>query len=239
LIFNLYHTILPIVKVKYQEIDGGIMMNVTQALNARRSIRAFLPDQVEKEKLTAVLEAAVHTPSWGNSQPWEVFIAAGDTLDRIKNEYKKKYADKAPAVQEIPHPLEWPEAVKKRQKRLRPDMVRDCGDAAEQFGLLNQTLFNAPTVIYICMDRILSPWSLYDIGAYSQSLMLAAIEQGLSTIPAIMLVHYSDVLRRELKISDNLKIVMGIAIGYADKENKINNFVSGRSPLSETVHFLD
>jgi nitroreductase len=69
--------------------------------------------------------------------------------------------------------------------------------------------------------------------------MLAAIEQGLSTIPAITLVLYPDVLRRELKIPDNLKITIGIAIGYADPANQINNFVSGRSPLSETVRFFD
>lgn len=215
------------------------MMNVTQALNARHSIRAFLPDPVEQEKLTAVLEAAAQAPSWANSQPWEAFVATGDTLARIKEKYQKKYAEKAPAAQEIPHPAEWPESARKRQKQLGPDMVRDCGDAAEQFGLLNRALFNAPAVVYLCMDKILSPWSLFDMGAYSQSLMLAAIEQGLSTMPAIMLVYYPDVVRSELNIPDNLKIVIGIAIGYADKDNRINDFVSSRSPLSETVHFLD
>ena len=79
-------------------------------------------------------------------------------------------------------------------------MLRDCGSAVDQFGILNQTMFNAPAVIYICMDKILSEWSLYDIGAFSQSIMLAAVEQGLSTIPAITLMLYPDVLRRELKI---------------------------------------
>lgn len=214
-------------------------MNVIQAINERHSTRAFLPAPVEKEKLIAVLEAAICTPSWGNSQPWEVFIATGDTLDRIKNGYQEKYADKTAAELETPRPVEWPESARKRQQQLRPGMVRDCGDAAEQFGMLNRTMFNAPAVIYICMDKVLSQWSLYDIGAYSQSLMLAAVEEGLFTIPAATLVHYPDVLRRELKIPDNLKIVIGIAIGYADKENKINNFVSGRSPLDEAVHFLD
>ncbi len=100
-------------------------------------------------------------------------------------------------------------------------------------------MFNAPAVIYICMDKVLSEWSLYDIGAYSQSVMLAAVELGLATIPAITLMHYPDVLRRELKIPDNLKLTIGIAIGYADSDNKINNFISGRSPLIETVRYLD
>lgn len=214
-------------------------MNVTEALNARHSTRAFLPKPVEKDKLNAVLDAAVRTPSWANSQPWKVFVATGDTLDRIKKSYKQKHADKATAAPETPRPAEWSQAAKKRQQQLRPDMARDCGDAVEQFGALNQSMFNAPAVIYLCMDKVLSEWSLYDIGAYSQSVMLASLEQDLATIPAITLMLYPDVLRRELKIPDNLKLTIGIAIGYADKDNQINHFVSGRSPISETVHFCD
>jgi nitroreductase len=57
-------------------------------LNARRSTRAFLSVPVEKDKLTAVLEVAVRTPSWSISQPWEVFVATGDTLDRIRKGYQ-------------------------------------------------------------------------------------------------------------------------------------------------------
>jgi nitroreductase len=214
-------------------------MNVIEAINTRHSTRAFLSKSVEKEKLNAVLEVAARTPSWANSQPWEVFVATGDTLDRIKNGYKQKYADKALVAPETPRPSAWSQAAKKRQQQLHPDMVRDCGKAVEQFGTLNQSMFNAPAVIYVYMDKVLSEWSLYDIGAYSQSIMLAAIEHGLTTIPAITLVHYPDVLRCELKIPDNLKLTIGIAIGYVDKDNKINNFVSSRSPLSETVHFQE
>jgi nitroreductase len=118
-------------------------------------------------------------------------------------------------------------------------MERMCGTSAEQFAALNQAMFNAPAVVYVCMDRALSQWSLYDIGAYSQTFMLAALEQGLSTIPAITLTLYPDVVRRELKIPDSLKITIGIAVGYADRENKINNFVSERAPLGETVRFFE
>jgi nitroreductase len=69
--------------------------------------------------------------------------------------------------------------------------------------------------------------------------MLAAVEQGLSTIPAITLMLYPDVLRRELRIPDSLKLTIGIAIGYADNANRINNFTSARDPIGETVRFLD
>ena len=214
-------------------------MNVTEAIIARRSIRAFLSKPVKKEKLEAILKMAARAPSWANSQPWDVFVATGDTLDRIKKAYLEKYAAGVSAAPEVPRPTEWPESAKKRQKQLRPDMVRDCGEGADQFGLVNQTMFNAPAVIYVCMDKILTEWSLYDIGAYSQTLMLAAAEQGLGTIPAITLMLYPDVLRRELKIPDNLKLTIGIAVGYTDTNHKINNFVSARDPIAETVRFLD
>ena len=214
-------------------------MNVMEAITSRHSTRAFLPKQVEKEKLDAVLTAAARTPSWANTQPWEVFAVTGETLERIRKGYQQKYAEKAPAMPETPRPTEWSPAAQKRIEQLRPAMAKDCGDAVEQFALLNQTMFNAPLVVYICLDRVLSEWSLYDVGAYSQSFMLAALEQGLSTIPAITLTLFPDILRRELQIPDNLRITIGIAVGYADREHKINNFVSSRSPLSETFRFFE
>jgi nitroreductase len=214
-------------------------MNVIEAINERRSIRAFLTKPVERDKLNVILAASARSPSWANTQPWEIFIAAGATLERIKAGYRQKYADKAPAVPETPRPVEWSEKAKERIQQLRPDMARACGAAVEQFAELNQTMFGAPVVVYICMDKILSEWSLYDIGAYSQSFMLVALEQGLSTIPAITLTLYPDILRRELKIPDNLKITIGIAVGYADKENGINKFVSSRGSLDEAVHFSE
>jgi len=80
---------------------------------------------------------------------------------------------------------------------------------------------------------------MFDTGMYAQSIMLAAEEQGLSTIPAITLALFPDVIRRELDISDDLKIVIGIAIGYADKDNRINDFKSARKTVNETVRYFE
>ena len=214
-------------------------MKVTEALAKRRSIRAFLPTPVEKEKLLAVCEAAKHTPSWANSQPWEVFIAAGDTLARIKKGYGDSYASHAEQTPDTPRPTAWSEAAIQRREQLHPDMQRDCGEAVKQFGKLNQTMFGAPAVIYLCMDNVLSEWSLYDIGAYAQSFMLAATEMGLGTIPAMTLTLFPEILHRELNIPGNLKITIGIAIGYEDTENAINRFASARVPVAENVRLLD
>ena len=212
-------------------------MTVTEAMAARSSIRAYKPDTIDKAVIMEILEKAARTPSWANTQPWDVFVAAGETLARIRNAYVENYKNAEKTATDIPRPTEWPQAAKNRTLGLHPDMLRDCGDAAAQFGELNQKMFNAPAVIFLCLDKTYSPWSLYDLGAYAQSVVLLAQERGLSTIPAITSVLYPDVLRREMNIPDNLNVAIGIPIGYKDEDNKINNFHSARSPLDETVFY--
>ena len=214
-------------------------MTVTEAMAARRSIRAYKPDAVDKALIMEILEKAVKTPSWANSQPWDVFVATGEVLERIRSAYVENHKNSAKSTTDIARPTQWPEAAKERTKQLRPDMVRDCGDAADQFGEMNQRMFNAPTVIFLCLDKDYSHWGLYDLGAYAQSIMLLAEESGLSTIAAVTSVLFPEVIRSELGVPDNLNIAVGIPIGYADYANKLNNFHSSRSPLSETVRYCE
>lgn len=214
-------------------------MEVTQSLFNRRSIREFDSKPVSRQELEKLFEAVARTPSWANSQPWEVFVAQGETLERIRRSFQLKHADNASLSPEIPLPKKWTDEAKQRQRHLQPDMVRDCGDVTDRFKILNRSLFNAPVVVYICLDRILSEWSLFDIGAYSQSLMLTATQLGLASIPAMMLTVFPEVIRQELHIPDNLKIAIGIAIGYADESSAINRFVSSRRTVDETVRFFD
>jgi nitroreductase len=214
-------------------------MTVREALFARHSFRAFLPAPVEKEKLRAILEAAQRSPSWANSQPWEIFVVSGVALGKIQEGFAKKREEKAPPAPETEFPGEWTEAVKRRQRQLGPDMERDCGEAARDFGRQNQNFFNAPAIIYVCIDKTLSHWSLYDAGAWSESFLLAAIEEGIGGIQAAQTVLYPDVIRSAAQIPDNLKIVIGIPIGYVDRDNRINNFTSSRDPLETVVRWAE
>ena len=214
-------------------------MTVSEAMEKRKSIRAFKADAVEKSVITEILEKAARTPSWANSQPWEVFVASGETLKRIRSGYLANYKNGVKISTELPRPAEWTEANKERTRGLRPAMIRDCGEEADRFGEVNQNIFYAPCVLFLCVDKLLAHWALYDIGAYSQSVMLLATEYGLGTIPAITSVQYPEVLRKELNIPDNLNIAIGIPIGYTDDSSKINNFHSDRSPISEVVRFCE
>ena len=122
----------------------------------------------------------------------------------------------------------------KREEAL--GIARDDKAGRESMRAANYRFFNAPIVIYICMDRTLTPWSVFDLGLLAQSIMLAAEENGLDTAPAVMLVSYPDLIRAELGIPDTLSIIFGIALGFGDHKDPANKFRSLRRPLSEVMH---
>ncbi|QDR82940.1 nitroreductase family protein [Sporomusa termitida] len=48
-----------------------------------KSVRKFLPQPVEQEKLISIMQAGRRAPSWKNIQPWQ-FIALAETPDKDK-----------------------------------------------------------------------------------------------------------------------------------------------------------
>ncbi len=52
-------------------------MDVLEAIKGRRSIRSYVPSEIDVKQLEAVFEAAIWAPSAGNLQPWE-FIVVDD-----------------------------------------------------------------------------------------------------------------------------------------------------------------
>jgi nitroreductase len=58
-------------------------VDVLEAIKGRRSVRRYLPREVEEEKLREILEAARWAPSWANTQCWE-FIVVKDPSTKEK-----------------------------------------------------------------------------------------------------------------------------------------------------------
>ncbi len=89
-------------------------MNVSDALVSRYSVRAFRPDPIERELLLEIMKSAIHAPSWANTQPWEVFVAGGESLDRLRRGYTSRFDESAPPDPELSIPKEWPPSLKRR-----------------------------------------------------------------------------------------------------------------------------
>lgn len=219
-------------------------MNVLETLQERHSNRAYKPTAVDRETILKVLEAANYSPSWANTQPWEFYVATGETLNRLREGYSENFHIGSPLNPDIPIPQSWPEEHQKRIFALGEahsaalGINREDKDARNKIIENNLRFFDAPVVIFPCMDRTLSQWSLFDMGSVSQSLMLAAQHYGLNTIPAIALAAYPEIIRQELKIPDHLNIVIGIALGYGDPDNIQNKLLTTRRPLDEFVKLI-
>lgn len=213
-------------------------MNVKDALLSRRSCRAFKSEPVDKELIKDIIEASLRSPSWANSQPWEIFVATGEPLEKIRKVFIESSEKGTKMSPHIPAPVNWTDSINTRRRYHLEQLKLMTGEAVKEFGPLNKKLFNAPAIIYLCMDNSLTTWSIFDLGIISQSIMLAAIEKGLSTMPAVAFVNYPDILHKELNIPTNYSIVFGIGIGYMDTEHQINNFISPRKTLEDTVTFI-
>ena len=66
------------------------------------------------------------------------------------------------------------------------------------------------------------------------SLMLAAKEWGVDSIPAYEIVKYPDVIRQRMDIPDDEDLIMGIALGY-EASDKINEYRSPRLDVDEIL----
>lgn len=214
-------------------------MNIIEALNSRHSVRAFRPEPVAKETLLKIATAANRSPSWANSQPWEVIIAAGEPLERLRQAFLARYDRGDPNQPDVPRPPFFPPTLQARMaettaRRLAAEGThRDDPQARRR----NYAFFGAPAVLYLGMDRGANQWSLFDLGMFCQSVMLAAQGVGVGSIPAIMLVAYPDLIRQELAVPQDLLLVLGIALGYPVQEHPSNLFRSDRRPVEEAVRF--
>jgi nitroreductase len=219
------------------------IMDVHDALRSRHATRAYKPEAISRETVQKILEDARNTPSWANSQPWEVFVAAGAPLEKLRQRFMENFNNNVSTEPEIPRPV-WPPEISERVAELAAGRMRALGivpddqEARKKMGMDNYKFFDAPVVIYLCMARNLGSWSMYDLGAFSQSIMLAAQNYGLNTIPAVMLAGYPDLIRAELGIPAEFNIIIGIALGYGDQYKAENKFISSKRAVQDFARFM-
>lgn len=209
----------------------------------RYTCRAYKDQSVSKDLLLKVLEDATRSTSWSNTQPWEIFIASGEKLDNLRKAYLDSFENGEPMESEIPRPDSWPLKFEKRMKEFAKEKFEKLGInrndtlARQEHVRNNINFFGAPIVLFLCMDKHLTEWSILDIGQLAQSIMLAAKFHGLDTAPAYTTVTYPKHLRKYLNIPDNLKIILGITLGYGDIDHIQNIYRTKRERLENIVHF--
>jgi len=218
-------------------------MDCIEAIYGRRSVRDFISTVVPRETLIKILDAATRSPSGGNGQPWEVFVATGTTLETIRSQYRERFlggnvnqaGPAGPPPSQAPHIQERHKTMQREQMQLLGLDPNDPGAMAKVTAEWRSRLFGVSALVIICIDKDLSPGM--DIGMFIQTLCLAAKNYDVDSIIAGMFLRAMDVLRKELEIPDDLKAVMGVGLGYANPESIINTYRSSRRPIGEVVRY--
>jgi len=217
-------------------------MDMIKAIHERKSIRAFRPDPIPKEKIEAVLNLAIHAPSAINLQPWEFIVLTGEEKERLSRRLIKAYREKQISCgPDTVKPL--PKIFGKRGAKTLEAMnpfFKEMGVQSDQF--INEgscNFYGAPVAIIICLDDSFSKARFVDIGITLGYFVLAAHEFGLATCPIGLITAYEDEIKDVLNIPGNKNVVIGIALGYPDWESPINRFKSFREDLDKFIKWIE
>ena len=80
-------------------------------------------------------------------------------------------------------------------------------------------------------------YNLFDSGAIEMSIMAAAKEWGIDSVPAYEAIKYPDVIRKYTKIPENEDIIVGIGLGY-ESDCALNKFRVKKMGIDDACHFI-
>lgn len=221
---------------------AGTATTVSEAMNTRHSIRRFDARPVEQEKLDRIFNTSLRAPSWKNSQPWSVHVVMGDKLKRLAS-LMTEAALAGKVTPDITWPTQYPADAKRRMFDLGMKIYGVAGidrkdkAARDQFMVDNFKFFDAPVAVFITSNFETNYYVGIDIGCYLQSVMLLAREQGLGTCPQAALSATPEIVRSELGLPPEQKVLVGLSLGYPLPEKDLNRFHTPREAFEEKVKY--
>ncbi len=221
-------------------------MNVTDAVNARISIRAFLDAPVSQAQIRDILDIASRAPSGGNLQPWRVRVAMGPARDRLIETVKQAIAE-SPFADESElaiYPPKLGEPWRTRRFEVGEAMYALLGVPREDKPariahlMRNYDFFGAPVGLFFSLDRQFDKGQWAHLGMFMQTIALVAAEKGLATCMQEAWSARAKTVSAFLGLPENEQLYCGMAIGYADPAAKVNELRSARVSVDEFTTFL-
>ncbi|NOQ45253.1 MAG: hypothetical protein GQ559_01030 [Desulfobulbaceae bacterium] len=223
----------------------GDAMDTIKCITGRMSIRAFKPERVPQDLLMEVVDIAKWSPSYKNSQPWEVMILSGEKKKALSKMMVDLFSRDAEPTPDLPAPRSWPVSEQARIDHLYAMRVEATGvnlndpEVIKKAKKVNYNFYRAPHAIYLFQDASLSSWSLFDMGLFAQSLMLAAHAKGLGSVPQAFVTDYAGEVKEFLAIPQTKRLILGLSIGYPDMDSPANQLRTDRSPTEELVSWVE
>ena len=220
-------------------------MEILEGMKTRRSIRAFKPKPITQGVMKKILQAVSNSPSYTNTQPWEVVVVRGKKKNELSRKLLELAKAKAPTSPDLPMPKGWPPALEERSRehgarRLsKLGVARDDEEGREKLRLMNFEFYGAPCAILLFIDGSLGEWSIFDMGLFTQNLILAAHSLGVESCLQASVTNYALEIKKFLEIPENKKLVICISLGYPDEKAKLNTYRSLKQKPDEFTKWYE
>lgn len=204
-------------------------MEFYEAVEKRRTVRAFLNQEVDFEVIQRILEAGNKAPTWNHNRNWSYIILKTDEEKEYAFDYAKKIADRFDAEKYLHAPRPYP--ITLGQKMYAYAMPR-------QYSMLKDApyviipVFRAKELNGEYVSK-LNPFST--IWCVIENIFLAATAEGLACSMRIPLNEEHDLVKEKLNVPPTYKIPVFIGIGYADPNEKV--LEQYQPELEKQLHF--
>ena len=213
------------------------MLDLDDAIKERHSTRMFLPQPVPRLLVNEALALAVLAPSNSNIQPWHVEFVEGPARDRLAKALLEQIRLGPPNIPPLPESFRHYRSELGRQVYGAMGIAREDKAGHDAAVIRNWEFFRAPMAGIVCMHRDLGIVDALGVGMFLQTFLLALTERNLGSCVEVSVAGYPDTIRAQLAIPEELSILCGVAIGYADPKFPGNRLRVSRNPVEENVVF--
>ena len=210
-------------------------------LTDRWSCRGFTDEPVPRDVLERLLTIAQRTPSWCNTQPWQLVVTSGEETKKLR---EALLASLDPSHSDFDFPASYNGVYRERRRESGWQLYEAVGvqkgdrEASAVQMLRNFEFFGAPHAAILTTDEDLGVYGAIDCGLYVDTFLLAAQALGLGACAQAALAACAPFLREYFDLPETRKVVCGIAFGYADPDHGTATYRTSRVSLDEVVTFV-
>ncbi|MGH3458116.1 nitroreductase [Aeromicrobium sp.] len=209
-------------------------------LTDRWSCRGFTDEPVPRDVIERLLTIAQRTPSWCNTQPWNLVITSGEETRKLREALLDSFDWSG---SDFEFPVSYNGIYRERRRESGWQLYEAVGvakgdrEASALQMLRNFEFFGAPHVAILTTDADLGVYGAIDCGLYVDSFLLAAQALGLGACAQAALAAGSPFLRDYFDLPDTRRVVCGISFGYADPDHPTATYRTSRADLEDVVIF--
>jgi 5,6-dimethylbenzimidazole synthase len=179
-----------------QKIDREASEALAKIIRLRRDIRGnnFLSTEIEEEKIEQIIEAGLHAPSVGYSQPWKFVIIEDESIkNRVYENFEKEYNSSKKHFKDRPI-----------YEQLKLEGIKEAP--------INMALFYKKSRVEILGQTSQKKMGEYSVVCAIQNMWLMA--RSLNIGMGWVSILKAKEIKKILEISDEYKLVGYLCVGY-------------------------